>query len=66
MEDVDLTGVTVGLFITDLLFILFVLSMFSLSVLFFFQAKKRSGFILLGAGVVALIVFIVILKLFFA
>lgn len=61
MGSVDLTGVTPGLFIVNVIFILLVFSMFSMAVLRFFQHRYRSGAIYVLSGLLFAAVFAFVL-----
>lgn len=64
-ETVDFTGVTLGLFILNIIFVMLIFSMFSMAVLRFFQVRHRSGWMYVLYGVISIIVFYLILKKYY-
>ncbi len=63
---VDLTGITPGLMITNVLFILLILSMFSLAVIRAFQTKYREIVIYAALGIIFCVVFYWVLNTWFS
>lgn len=57
MTYVDTSDISAQMFITVLLFLLIIAPLISLGVLRLFQSKKKSGFILIGIGVLVYILF---------
>ena len=66
MELVDISDVSVQLFITGVIFIMMIGSFLSLGVLKLFQLKKRQGIIYLVLAVVSLISLILIVNTWFS
>jgi len=60
MTYVDTSDISAQMFITVLLFLLIIAPLISLGVLRLFQSKKKSGFILIGIGVLVYVLFQVI------
>jgi len=60
MTYVDTSDISAQMFITVLLFLLIIAPLISLGVLRFFQAKKKSGFILIGSGAAVYVLFQII------
>ncbi|WMT40362.1 hypothetical protein RE628_24640 [Paenibacillus sp. D2_2] len=63
MTIVDLSDISVEMFVTVMLFLLFIAPLVSLGILRLFQGKKKVGFSLLGGGVVVYLVFQLIMLL---
>jgi hypothetical protein len=66
VELVDISDVSVQLFITGVIFIMMIGSFLSLGVLKLFQLKKRQGIIYLVLAVVSLISLILIVNTWFS
>lgn len=64
MTYVDTSDISAQMFITVLLFLLIIAPLISLGVLRFFQAQKKSGFILIGSGLAVYVLFQVITSFF--
>jgi len=62
---VDTSNISAQMFITVLLFLLVIAPLFSLAILRFFQAKRKSGFTLIFAGVLTYVVFQASMLIFF-
>lgn len=60
MTYVDTSDISAQMFITVLLFLLIIAPLISLGVLRLFQSKKKSGFILIGIGILVYVLFQVI------
>jgi hypothetical protein len=65
MNTVDFTGVTPPLFLLNIIFVLLIFSLFSMAVLRFFQGRPKSGVMYVLLGILAVIVFAVILNIYF-
>ncbi|MHA0857895.1 hypothetical protein [Paenibacillus sp. CMAA1364] len=65
MTYVDTSNISAQMFITVLLFLLVIAPLFSLAILRFFQAKRKSGFMLILAGIMTYVVFQISMVLFF-
>ncbi|MBX4146105.1 hypothetical protein MKY82_29390 [Paenibacillus sp. FSL W7-1279] len=65
MTYVSTAEISAEMFVTVLLCLLVIAPLFSLAIMRFFQGKKKAGFILLGSGVAAYVVFQIIMSLFF-
>ncbi|MEF7440500.1 hypothetical protein V4V36_18520 [Paenibacillus lautus] len=65
MTYVSTAEISAQMFVTVLLCLLVIAPLFSLAIMRFFQSKKKAGFILLGSGVAAYVVFQIIMSLFF-
>ncbi|MBO2945559.1 hypothetical protein JJQ72_16395 [Paenibacillus sp. F411] len=63
MTYVNTSEIDGGLFLTVMLFLLVIAPLFSLAIMKFFQGKKRTGFILMGAGVSSYVVFTLVTSL---
>lgn len=63
--DVDLEGITRGLAITDVFFILLIFSMFSVAIIKAFQQKFRGALLFAGLGIFFCFVFYFVLKIWF-
>lgn len=57
MTYVNISDISVQLFVTVIFFLLIIAPIMSLGILHLFQKKKKSGFILLGSGVVGYVIF---------
>jgi hypothetical protein len=66
VEITDVSGVSPGLFITGIIFILLVGSLLSLGVLRFFQQKKRQGTFYFIGSVVSFVVMVLVVNRWFA
>lgn len=66
MTYVSIADISPEVFVTVLLFLLVIAPLFSLSIMRFFQGKKKNGFILLGSGVGVYVVFQIVMSLFFS
>ena len=66
MTYVSTAEISAQMFVTILLFLLVIAPLLSLAIMRFFQGKKKVGFILLGSGVAAYVVFQIIMSLFFS
>ncbi|MEK4981181.1 hypothetical protein [Bacillus sp. FSL K6-6540] len=66
MTYVSTAEISAEMFVTVLLCLLVIAPLFSLAIMRFFQGKKKVGFILLGSGVAAYVVFQFIMSLFFS
>ncbi|WP_178022003.1 hypothetical protein [uncultured Paenibacillus sp.] len=64
MTIVNISDISVELFIAVMFFLLIVAPLVSLGVLRLFQGRKRSGFTLIGSGVLGYFVFQLIAGLF--
>lgn len=65
MSVVDVSGMTAGLFILNVIFLLLVFGFLSFGILSMFQQKFRRGWFSFAAAVVFAIIFFVILNLFY-
>lgn len=63
MTIVDLSDISVEMFVTVMLFLLFIAPLVSLGILRLFQGKKKVGLSLIGGGVVVYLVFQLIMLL---
>lgn len=67
MDDItDVSGVSAGLFIIGILFILLVGGCISLGVLRFFQQRNKQGVLYLAGGVVSFVVMVLVVNRWFA
>ncbi|WP_019637590.1 hypothetical protein [Paenibacillus fonticola] len=57
MTIVNISDISVQLFITVMFFLLIIAPLGSLGLLRLFQGRKKSGFILIGSGIVSYVVF---------
>ncbi|WP_055105250.1 hypothetical protein [Paenibacillus ihumii] len=64
MTIVNISDISVELFITVMFFLLIIAPLGSLGLLRLFQGRKKSGFILIGSGIVSYIVFQLVVGLF--
>lgn len=63
MTYVDTSDISAQMFIAVLLFLLIIAPLISLGVLRLFQARKKSGFLLIGAGVAVYVIFQLIMSI---
>ncbi|GAB2701418.1 hypothetical protein ACFQWB_05950 [Paenibacillus thermoaerophilus] len=61
MGVVDITETNPAFFIVTALFVTFILSMFSLGVLRMFQGKRTQGVMLIGAGLIGIAAFVIVI-----
>lgn len=67
MDDItDVSGVSAGLFITGIIFILLVGSLLSMGVLRFFQRNKGQGYMYLAGSVVSFVLMVFVVNRWFA
>jgi len=62
----DVSGVSAGLFIVGIVFILLVGGCISLGVLRFFQQRSRQGILYLAGGVASFVVMVLVVNRWFA
>ncbi|CAM3789170.1 hypothetical protein COLU111180_08505 [Cohnella lubricantis] len=65
-ELTDVSGVSAGLFIVGIVFILLVGGLLSVGVLRFFQQRKRQGFLYMAGSVVSFVVMVLVVNRWFA
>ncbi|MGF7048308.1 hypothetical protein J2T13_002815 [Paenibacillus sp. DS2015] len=65
MTYVDTSNISAQMFVTVLLFLVVIAPLFSLGVLRLFQAKRKSGLMLIGSGIGAYVVFQIIMLIFY-
>lgn len=63
MTIVDLSDISVEIFVAVMFFLLIITPLLSLGVLRLFQGRKKSGFSLIGGGVIGYFVFQLVIKL---
>lgn len=67
MDDLtDVSGVSAGLFIVGIVFILLVGGCLSIGVLRFFQQRKKQGVLYMAASVVSFVVMVLVVNRWFA
>jgi hypothetical protein len=62
---VDISNISVEVFVTVLLFLLIIAPLFSLAILRFFQGRPKAGFTLIATGIIIYFVLQLVGKLFF-
>ncbi|MBP2002439.1 hypothetical protein J2Z69_003512 [Paenibacillus shirakamiensis] len=59
----NISDISVQMFITVFFFLLIIAPLFSLGALRLFQSRKKAGLTLMGAGVVAYVIFMIVVNL---